>query len=342
MESRRAWASSSACVAAACAGALGLSGCADAGRYWQQLQKEIDALLIVLKGGQSPLAKGSPAPTGSPSPAAPTVAGGLDGGAQAKMNAELLQEMYRIVLIREPKDRSEFGSLVDTLNQGASFEGIYNGFTHSSDYRQMEHANPGASPEALKVFAAELAELEAELPVQTEFTEKSALPLASTVQPGLEGEGSGQAVAAPGSEGVSVVEFGKKAEPSAASAAVASPASESMTPASPTPFDKAAAEPKYRQLFIGASVYTMKRVLGDEALRVVEVKREYPEKFALWYGKWVVRICGRDVDFGVGLRNKADEQFHYNWALKASPDRLQWEVLNRLHRVLNDANKQKQ
>ncbi len=341
MASKPVSASKPAWVVLACAGALGLSGCADAGRYWQQLQKEVDALLIVLKGGQSPLAKGSPAPTGAASPVV-TAAAGLDASAQSKINAELLQEMYRIVLIREPKDRSEFGSLVDTLNQGASFEGLYNGFTHSADYRQMEHANPGASPDALKVFASELAELEAELPEPTEFTEKSALPLAAAVQPGMEGGGGGQPAAAQGPEGVSTLEFGKKEEAPPAPVAAAPPAADAMTPASPKPFDKAAAEQRYLQIFIGASIYTMKRVLGDSALRVMEVKREYTEKFALWYGKWVLRICGRNVDFGLGLRNKADEQFHYKWALAAAPDRLQWEVLNRLHRVLNDANRQKQ
>jgi hypothetical protein len=47
----------------------------------------------------------------------------------------------------------------------------------------------------------------------------------------------------------------------------------------------------------------------------------------------------RNVDFGVALRNKADEAFHLKWATEVSEDQIIWEVLNRLHRVLNDANK---
>ena len=32
-----------------------------------------------------------------------------------------------------------------------------------------------------------------------------------------------------------------------------------------------------------------------------------------------------------------DESFHREWALQLPVDRLKWEVLNRLHRLLNDA-----
>jgi hypothetical protein len=95
-------------------------------------------------------------------------------------------------------------------------------------------------------------------------------------------------------------------------------------------------------LFVGASIFTLKRVLGDEAIKVMAAKAEYKEKFALWYSKWVVHMASRNVDFGIGLRNKPDEAFHYKWAVEASPEKLKWEVLNRLHRVLNEANRQKQ
>ncbi|MGK5082413.1 hypothetical protein WDW37_03830 [Bdellovibrionota bacterium FG-1] len=267
-----------------------LSGCdvipPEYEKQWIRLQKEWNAFVTVLSGGSSPLAKSSP------SPAASSVGGdGILGSPNAKMakaNAELLQEVYRIVFMHDPKDRSEFGSLVDSLNQGASFEGIYNGFVHSTEYRKVEMTNTGSSPEALKLFGEELALLEMELPKPIEFDS---------------------------SQG----EVNRAAEVNG----------------SATPVDAKALADRYTKQFVGASIYTLKRILGDEALRVMSVKREYPEKMAHWYSQWVIHMVSRGVDFGVSLRNSPDEQFHYKWALSASEDRVKWEVLNRLHRLIN-------
>lgn len=61
---------------------------------------------------------------------------------KAKANSEIFHEMFVVVFMREPKDRSEFGNWVDTLNQGASLEGVYNGLTHSEEYRRLEKPLP--------------------------------------------------------------------------------------------------------------------------------------------------------------------------------------------------------
>ena len=50
-------------------------------------------------------------------------------------------------------------------------------------------------------------------------------------------------------------------------------------------------------------------------------------------------MAQRNVNYGIALRNKADEAFHYKWAVENAGDPVKWEVLNRLHRVLNEANK---
>jgi hypothetical protein len=279
-------------------------------KNWVQLQNEWTALTTVLTGGKSPLGLNSPLPKGSPSPSASPAELGSVNARNAKANAELLQEVYRTVFMQEPQNRSDFGSFVDSLNQGASIEGIYNGFTHSSDYRKLELTHAGASAEAIRIFGEELAALEADLPSPIEFEPSATQPLALPVQPGV--------VKA---DGVTVIEYGK-----------------------PTPLKlegKALAE-KYSQQFVGSSIFTLKRVLGDEAMRVMTLKKEYPEKLAHWYSLWVVHMAGRGVDFGIAQRNQADEAFHYKWALSASEDRLRWEVLNRIHRVLNEANRQKQ
>jgi len=237
----------------------------------------------------------------------------------SKANTELLSEVFEVVFIRTPGDRTEFGNWVDTLNQGASLEGVYNGFTHSSSYRKLELANPGASAEALRVFGQELSTLELDLPVATVFDNSSAKPLAMPVMP-TEVTSENENV------GTTVVEF--RPQP----------------PSSPSPSPKkiqAAQAEQYSQQFVTASIYTLKRVLGDEALKVIADKKLYKEKLAQWYSKWVVHMASLKVDYGLDLRNRPDEAFHYKWALTASPDRLTWEVLNRVHRALNEANTQK-
>jgi hypothetical protein len=266
-----------------------------------QLKREVHALREVLVGRRSPLAPGA-----SPSPAAD------DPSEQvrlARANGELLQEMVRVVTLRPPGDRAAFGTLVDTLNQGASVEGIYNGFTHSADYRELERSSPAAAPSAVIAFADELAWLEAELPEPTAFTEAARLPLAMAVEPTAE-------------------------NPAADDAPAPRP---SRRPA------RAELLKEYARLFRGASVFTLKRVLGDEALRVIEEKRRAPGALAKWYGGFAGRLAERKVDFGLALRNRPDEKFHYEWAKArlAEPrgaDQLTWETLNRLHRVLNSAN----
>jgi hypothetical protein len=290
-------------------------------KQWLRLQREWDALLTVATGGSSPLVKRPT--TAVPVPPSPQPSDSLlssPNARNAKANAELLQEVFRVVYVREPTNRTEFGSMVDSLNQGASFEGVYNGFSHSSAYRGLEIATVGASPEALKAFGEELAVLEVELPAPAEFDHAATRPLAMPVQPGAEGVGPDSP--AKGS-GVAVIEYGKPV-------------------ASSAPLGVAQLAARYSQQFMGSSIYTLKRVLGDEALKVITLKHEYPEKLAQWYSKWAGRMATRKVDFGIALRNSPDEAFHYQWAIHATEDRIKWEVLNRLHRVLNDANRAKQ
>jgi len=278
---------------------ISLTGCE---LSWTGFQKQLTGAREILFG-----AAGSPSSKSEPKPEPSGAEFSSPLAQRTKANAELLREILRVVYMREPSNRTEFGSLVDSLNQGASFEGLYNGFTHSSIYRKIETANPGATARALKVFSEELVILEAELPAPTVFDANAAKPLAVPVTPTAD------------SNGVSELVFDKRG------AAQPSPKSGDLLE-------------KYAAQFAGASIFTLKRVLGDEALKVVNAKMDEKEKLAAWYSKWVVRMAEKKVDFGLELRNKLDEQFHYKWAMSSSEDQLRWEVLNRLHRVLNHAN----
>ena len=214
---------------------------------------------------------------------------------RSKENAQLLSEMIAVVNIHPPQDSSDFGNWVDTLNQGASLEGVYNGLTHTIQYQRLELLGHAASPQALRIFGEEIAQLEGELPRPSQLEWVGGLLRAT--------QSGDTPVDAPSSLPV-LRDVGKLAD-------------------------------QYVTQCVGASLYTLKRLLGDEALKVIASKNKDRERTASWYSKWVVHLALRGVDFGLPLRNKSDEDFHYRWALRSSDDRIKWEVLNRLHRLLN-------
>jgi hypothetical protein len=277
------------------------------------LKEEVRGLETILRGGSSPFQKGKPAP--GPDDA--------DRAAQrAKANAQILSEMIQVVTLKGPENRAEFGSMVDTLNQGASYEGVYNGLVHSSTYRRLEQARSEIHAETLHVFSEELARLELELKEPTEFTAASAGPLAPPMNPADFAADGGRA------DGGNTLEFGKAVSPSPKAAA--SPAARQS---------RQALVERFMALFANSSVFTMKRILGDEAMRVIAEKQSAsPQVLADWYGTWVARLASSyTVNFGLPLRNNADEVFHRDWALHVQSDQLIWEVLNRVHRLINMA-----
>lgn len=288
-----------ALIALAAGAGLALGGCTAVPPSWmrsyERLQEEINALKIVLTGGSSPIAAKKRAEAERE----------RELGAAAKRskeNSELLQEMYRTVMLVSPSEKKvqfEFAGLVNSLNQGASLEGVYNGMTHSGDFRRLEVESGMASTAALTAFGEIVAGFQGALPAPTLLDSKSTQPLP-------------------------VINSGEELP----SEALAGKPSESV------PATDAKAVSK---LFVGASLFTLKRVAGDEAMKVLAAKRASREELARWYAKWVVQMAARNVDFGLALRNKPDEQFHHDTALKFGEDRLRWEVLNRVHRVLNQA-----
>ncbi len=233
---------------------------------------------------------GEPSPRAKPSAAE----------AARQANAELLNELFQVVLLRAPLNEAEFGVFLGTLNQGATLEGVYNGFTHSSIYRSHEMRYGPASEAALQAFAREMAELQQDLPAPSRLDPSMAKPLAE-----IDTLSESDAHAANGQAAVS-----------------------------------AALPSEVMRVFEGASLFTLKRVLGDETLKVLN-QQQTRGGLARWYGSFAARQAGKGVDFGLALRNKADEAFHSEWAegvIKTSQqDRLTWEVLNRMHRILNQA-----
>ncbi len=240
----------------------------------------------------------------------------LDASKNFKVNPEILSEIIQVIYDRQPKDSDQFENWVNALNQGASFEGVYNGLIHSSDYRQLEKVQGSASAEALRIFSEELARFEVELPRLTQFDllTGAALPTSSEVpsEPSLEIDRVRESPA-PSESLISELK-GKQVQE---------------------------LSEQYSNQFVTISLFTLKRVLGDEALRVIDSKLSDRAQLSLWYSRWVVRLIQAKVEFGIPLRNNPDEDFHFKWAITSSGDSIKWEVLNRIHRLLNRVDRRK-
>jgi hypothetical protein len=228
-------------------------------------------------------------------------------GELAKANLELLSEIMKVVFNeKEVEDKSNFGELAHSLNQGASLEGIYRGIIMGSRYRGMEAKSKAASPTVLKAFAHEMAEIQTDMKDPTVFTQE-ARKIPSIEFPDENTAGGDIPTAAANSQDITQ----KK--------------------------DKKEIMNSLLQMFIGASPYTLKRVLGEEALKKMDEMKDSPGEMAQWYAKTTTQLCESKIDFGLAQRNLTDFDFHFKFAQKMAPDRVKWEVLNRYHRYLNAA-----
>jgi hypothetical protein len=222
----------------------------------------------------------------------------------AKENSELLAEIYRVTFNQDQvEEKTDFPGLHNSLNQGASLEGIYRGIVSGSRYRALESKSQAAGPSELKVFAEEMAELQAVMRDPTEFS-----PVDAKKAPEIDfPDGTVPVGVTPRSQVVR-----KKVE-------------------------KAERVQEILRIFIGASLFTLKRTLCEEALRKFDEDKDDPGSLAQWYARTVVRLANTKVDFGLELRNRPDFDFHFKFAQRMARDRVKWEALNRYHRTLNAA-----
>ena len=229
----------------------------------------------------------------------------------AKENSELLFEMMSVVFdTTDIANKSDFGALVHSLNQGASLEGIYRGIIMGARYRGQESSEKGASPATLKAFALEMAEVQADMKNPTVFHEGEAKKPFEIEYP----------------EG---------------------PTTSAATPAEDRPVLKKEENAlELLKMFVGASHFTLKRVLADETLKRIDEFQNSAGQLdvnalAQWYAQFAVRMAATKVDFGLKQRNEADYDFHFKWAQHMAADRVKWEVLNRDHRYINAISKLK-
>jgi hypothetical protein len=96
-----------------------------------------------------------------------------------------------------------------------------------------------------------------------------------------------------------------------------------------------AAATKYVNGNMTTSIFTLKRELGERIVREADKQKNEPSKLAAWYSGMAARWAKLDVPFGLPQRNDKDEVFHLNWAKENTLGMIEWELLNREHRILN-------
>ena len=232
----------------------------------------------------------------SPKPAASS--GPTSQDQPRQLAAEFLKELHQATLERE-LTTDEFNRWMNVLDQGGSYEGIYNGVVNGAEYKDKE---TGAAPVGtIKVYADIMTLLAIDAKYDPLKLRSSEAADKETVEP---------------------------------------------LPQQATAEEKAALHQEFEQKALNKSAYALKREAGFEALRLMELKKEYKEKFATWFGHFVLYTNERAqkeglASFGVNGRTQGDEYYHYQWALKNSEDRVRWEVLNRIHRLINAASQPK-
>ena len=243
----------------------------------------------------------------------------------AKANSELLSEMMKVTFnVKEVDDKSNFGELAHTLNQGASLEGIYRGIVVGSKYRGLEAKSQASSPTVLKAFAIQMADLQDDMQEPTEFGKENAKGVSIDFPEGVQDDGT------PDNVNFSSPSPGASVTPTPVSA-IPPVHSQDLKQKR----DKKAVVTKLLETFIGASPYTLKRVFADEVMRKMDEVKDSPGEMAQWYGKFTLAMIATGVDFGLQQRNESNFDFHFRFAQNMAQDRVRWELINRCHRFLN-------
>lgn len=86
---------------------------------------------------------------------------------------------------------------------------------------------------------------------------------------------------------------------------------------------------------LSTSLFTLKRELGELILREIEKRKGNRAELAEWFGRFAARASTKGVDLGMAQRSNPDMDYHRAWATKNSIGLIQWEALNRAHRILN-------
>ena len=273
-------------------------------------------IALLLGAGGGGCVKKTP-PSSSPSTAtATTTATAKNAPGDVSMsaqNAQILQEMIRVTWLRDPPSQAEFVAWVQALDEGASLEGVYNGLVHSAYYRKLEQLDEKPKPALQKRFLMEMIELVRSTGLTFSWQQ-------------FDREPQGEFVGISNS-----TETTPSAQPL-----------ENVVSLSKSDFENKEAQAAFVKFFEATGFHVMKRTLAKTALTAID-ELQKQGKLAEWYAAWSAQQAASPVDFGIAERKNALVEFHLKWAkarlqsknLERGLDQIRWEVLNRLHRVLN-------
>lgn len=234
----------------------------------------------------------------------------------AQALSQIYNEMIEVVFEQSPQNKSDFFEKVGALTQGATLEGLFNGLTHSAFYRSYESQSSVVTPKELQFFANEFAEIQLSLKEPVEISESLRNPMGDVQFPtGEEKSDSDSGVSA------MITIAGKS---------------------------KQALALEFQTFFQQSRHAVLKRVLSDAMMQKIDESIKNPKDFEAWYGAFCQRYAHLGVDFGLKLRNQNNPEFHVQWlqglnrmwGADTARDRVVWEVLNRVHRVMNSYQKE--
>ena len=87
--------------------------------------------------------------------------------------------------------------------------------------------------------------------------------------------------------------------------------------------------------YAGAPLFSLKRVLGEAMLSRLSALQEDRDARSRWYAEIVSRWSNLGVEFNYVTRNSKNYKLHKDWAHWNSLGRIQWEILYRVHCIMN-------
>lgn len=96
-----------------------------------------------------------------------------------------------------------------------------------------------------------------------------------------------------------------------------------------------AAGAEYAKAHLATPLFTLKRLLGERILVEAEKRSADPEQLASWFASFATKWSKLGITFGAEQRAGTNEAYYFRWARANSLGLIQWELLNRAHRVLN-------
>lgn len=95
------------------------------------------------------------------------------------------------------------------------------------------------------------------------------------------------------------------------------------------------ASERYAKDHMADSLFTLKRLLGERVLEASVKEKADAERLANWYAPLAAKWSRIGIPLGQAQRMRPEETFHFRWATENNLGLVQWELLNRVHRIMN-------